>query len=163
MQNFTADELFDYFQKNLICESLTHSEVETMLDFLQIKDYTQGDVINDMGDVGNSMYFVVEGKVGFTAFDGQDEADVGQQGPGNLVGEMSFFDRVPRMLRMSAVSRNVRVLEITRPMYDRLKVEHPYIAVNLVENAVVSLDHLIRSLSQDLSQLEHYMKGFGRH
>lgn len=48
-------------------------------------------------------------------------------------------------------------------MYDRLKVEEPYIAVNLLENAVVSLDHLVRSVSQDLSHIEHYMRGTGRH
>ncbi len=67
------------------------------------------------------------------------------------------------MLKMFAMSKEVILLEIKRPMYDRLKVEHPYIAVNLVENAVVSLDHLIRALSNDLSHFEHYMVGFGRH
>lgn len=163
MQNLTANELFEYFQKNNICESLTRPEVEVMTHFLQERDYSRGDIISDMGDVGNSMFFILEGKVGFTTSDGQDEAEIGKQGPGNLIGEMSFFDKVPRMLRMTAYSKQVKLLEITRPMYDRLKVEHPYIAVNLVENAVVSLDHLIRSISKDLSQLEHYMQGFGRH
>lgn len=163
MQNLTANELFEYFQKNNICESLTRPEVEVMTHFLQERDYSRGDIISDMGDVGNSMFFILEGKVDFTTSDGQDEAEIGKQGPGNLIGEMSFFDKVPRMLRMTAYSKQVKLLEITRPMYDRLKVEHPYIAVNLVENAVVSLDHLIRSISKDLSQLEHYMQGFGRH
>ena len=163
MQNLTANELFEYFQKNNICESLTRPEVEVMTHFLQERDYSRGDIISDMGDVGNSMFFILEGKVDFTTSDGQDEAEIGKQGPGNLIGEMSFFDKVPRMLRMTAYSKQVKLLEITRPMYDRLKVEHPYIAVNLVENAVVSLDHLIRSISEDLSQLEHYMQGFGRH
>jgi len=163
MQNLTANELFEYFQKNNICESLTRPEVEVMTHFLQERDYSRGDIISDMGDVGNSMFFILEGKVDFTTSDGQDEAEIGKQGPGNLIGEMSFFDKVPRMLRMTAYSKQVKLLEITRPMYDRLKVEHPYIAVNLVENAVVSLDHLIRSISEDLSQLELVMQGFSRH
>lgn len=163
MQNMTANELFDYFQKHQICESLTRQEVETMTHFFQEKQYKRGDVISDMGEIGNSMYFIVDGKVGFSTTDGQDEADIGKQEPGNLIGEMSFFDQVPRMLKMFASSKDVFLLEITRSMYDRLKVEHPYIAVNLVENAVVSLDHLIRHISEDLSQLEHYMQGFGRH
>ncbi|KUJ71979.1 Crp/Fnr family transcriptional regulator [Thiomicrospira sp. WB1] len=163
MKEMTSDQLFDYFQENAICESLTRQDVEVMSHFLQEKTFKRGDIINDMGDVGDSMYFIVQGRVGFSASDGQDEAEVGMQARGNLIGEMSFFDRKPRMLRMKAASKEVFLLEITRPMYDRLKVEHPYIAVNLVENAVVSLDHLIRALSSDLSQFEHYMHGYGRH
>lgn len=163
MLKMTPQELHEYFHKNAVCESLMLTDVETMTHFLQEKDFKRGEVISDLGDVGDSMYFIVEGKVAFSTYDGQDEAEVGKQGPGNLIGEMSFFDRKPRMLKMSASSKEVKLLEITRPMYDRLKVEYPYIAVNLVENAVVSLDHLIRALSNDLSHFEHYMVGFGRH
>lgn len=163
MLEMTPSELFDYFQQNKICESLKRDDVEVMAQFLQEKTLKQGEIISDMGEVGDSMFFIVDGKVTFTTSDGQDEAEVGRQGPGNLIGEMSFFDNVPRMMRMSASSKKVKLLQLTRAMYQRLKVEHPYIAVNIVENAVVSLDHLIRALSSDVSQLEHYMKGFGRH
>ncbi|MPQ75927.1 Crp/Fnr family transcriptional regulator [Hydrogenovibrio sp. JE_KL2] len=163
MLEMTPAELFEYFQENKICESLTRDDVEVMAQFLQEKTLKSGDIISDMGDIGDSMFFIVEGRVAFTATDGQDEAEIGQQGPGNLIGEMSFFDNVPRMMRMSAYSKKVKLLQLTRPMYQRLKVEHPYIAVNIIENAVVSLDRLIRALSNDVSQFEHYMKGFGRH
>lgn len=163
MLSMTAAELFDFFQKNLICESLTRDEVVIMTHYLQEKTYSRGDVISDMGEVGGAMYFIVSGKVNFTAYDGQDEASVGKQGRGELIGEMSFFDRKPRMLRMTASSKDVCLIEITRAMYDRLKVEHPFIAVNLVENAIVSLDHLVRTMSSELSHLEHYMTGAGRH
>lgn len=163
MLEMTPSELFDYFHKNKICESLKRDDVAVLAQFLTEKTLKQNEVLSEMGVVGDAMYFIVEGKIFFTASDGQDEADVGVQGPGNLIGEMSFFDGVPRLLRMTAKSKQVKLLELTRPMYQRLKVEHPYIAVNLVENAVVSLDHLIRALSTDVSQLEHYMKGYGRH
>lgn len=163
MLDMTPSELFDYFHKNKICESLKRDDVEIMSQFLMEKTLKQNEVLSEMGVIGDSMYFIVEGKIVFTASDGQDESDIGVQGPGNLIGEMSFFDGVPRLLRMTAKSKHVKLLELSRPMYQRLRVEHPYIAVNLIENAVVSLDHLIRSLSSDISQLEHYMKGFGRH
>lgn len=163
MQNVSHTELFNYFQEHKICESLTPKEVKIFTQYLQERALEPHTVISDMGDVGNSMYFIYQGKVAFTSSDGRDEADIGKQETGNLVGEMSFFDGVPRMLKMSAGRKPVVLLEITRAMYDRLKVEQPYIAVNLLENAVVSLDRLVRSVSQDLSHIEHYMKGFGRH
>lgn len=163
MLEMTSSELFDYFQEHKVCESLKREDVEVLSHFLQEKTLKRDEILSDMGDVGDSIYFIVEGKIAFSTSDGQDEADIGKQGPGNLIGEMSFFDSVPRMLKMSAFSKKVKLLQLTRPMYQRLKVEHPYIAVNLIENAVVSLDHLIRAMSSELSHFEHYMKGFGRH
>jgi hypothetical protein len=44
-------------------------------------------------------------------------------------------------------------------MYKRLRVEHPYIAVNLLEHAIISLDHLVRRVSQDEMSLARYMFG----
>lgn len=162
MKEMTASQLFDYFQLNKICESLTRNDVETMTNYLQEKTFEKGQVISDMGDVGNAMYFIISGKVAFSTHDGQCEAEIARQMPGNLIGEMSFFDRKPRLLKMTAASTEVKLLEITRAMYDRLKVEHPYIAVNVVENAVVSLDHLIRDMSTNLSHIENYMTGVGK-
>lgn len=163
MIDMTATELFEYFQENLICESLTRTEVETLTSYLQERHFERDETISDAGDVGDSLMFIVKGKVGFSSFDGQDEVNVGTQGVGNLIGEMSFFDRKPRNLRMYCSSKKATLLALTRPMYDRLKVEQPYIAVNILENAVVSLDHLVRAMSESMAQIEHYMHGFGRH
>jgi CRP-like cAMP-binding protein len=159
----TAEELYQYFQDNMICESLTRNEVETLAGYLKEKSFERGDIVSDLGDVGDSMYFIIKGKIAFSSFDGQDEVNVGIQGVGNLIGEMSFFDRKPRNLRMACSSKKANLLALTRSMYDRLKVEHPFIAVNILENAVVSLDHLVRSMGDSMAQIEHYMHGFGRH
>ncbi len=159
----SAKELFTFFQENSICESLTKQDVETLTHFLQEKEYAGGDIISDSGEVGDSLGFIIKGKVQFLSFDGQDSASVGKQGTGTLIGEMSFFDRKPRNLRMEACKKGVTVLELTRAMYDRLKVEEPYIVVNILENAIVSLDILVRHMGDDISALGHYMHGFGKH
>ncbi len=161
MKHLTSEELFTFFQNNLICESLTRKEVEVLADYLQGKTFKKGEVITDFGEVGDFLGFIIEGKVVFTAPDGVDEAEVGTQGVGSLIGEMSFFDRKPRQLRIKA-KKEVKMLILTRCMYDRIKVEHPYIAVNIVENAIVSLDNLVRNMGQDITALEHYMHGVGK-
>lgn len=161
MKNMTADELFEYFQQNLICESLTRTEVEVLTSYLQERTYEKDQTIYDLGDLSDSLMFVIEGRVGFGSYDGREEVKVGNQGVGSLIGEMSFFDRKPRALRMYCSSKSVTLLALTRPMYDRLKVEHPFIAVNILENSIVSLDHLVRAMSQNMAQIEHYMFGSG--
>ncbi len=159
MVTVSAKKLFNYFQDNLICESLTKSDVEKLTEYLQEKDYKDGEIISDAGEVGEALGFVMYGKVQFSSGDG---TSVGKQKEGTLIGEMSFFDRKPRNLRMSACKKGVKLLVLTRPMYDRLKVEEPYIAVNILENAIVSLDNLIRHMGNDINSLEHYVQGFGK-
>jgi signal-transduction protein with cAMP-binding, CBS, and nucleotidyltransferase domain len=157
----TAEELFNFFQKHLICESLTIQEVERLMSYLQEKSYKGGEVISDAGEVGDALGFIIEGKVQFISPE-KDANAVGKQGIGTLIGEMSFFDRKPRDLRMSACKKGVNFLVLTRAMYDRLKVEEPFIAVNILENAIVSLDALVRNMSDDMNALGHYMTGFGK-
>lgn len=162
MLSMTAKELFTFFQDHLICESLTLGEVEKLMPYLQEKDYGQKEVISDIGEVGEALGFVLSGTVQFTGPDAE-QVVVGSQAKGSLIGEMSFFDRKPRNLRMKACNKQgVQFLMLTRPMYDRLKVEEPFIAVNILENAIVSLDNLVRHMGEDISALEHYMHGFGR-
>ncbi len=162
MKNVSAEDLYDFFQKNKICESLTFSEVKRLRKYLQEQTYKQGEIISDMGEVGDALYYVYKGKVGFYSQNGRDVVEVGVQPEGTLIGEMSFFDRKPRNLRMQADSKQVTLVALTRARYDRLKVEEPYIAVNILENAIVSLDHLVRAMSQDISAMEQYLMGTGK-
>ncbi|MBN2646858.1 MAG: cyclic nucleotide-binding domain-containing protein [Thiotrichales bacterium] len=162
MITLTAKELFTFFQEHLICESLTLDEVARLMVYLQEKTFKQGEVIYDVGEIGDSLGFIISGRVQFMGSD-QGDVPVGTQETGTLVGEMSFFDRKPRDLQMCACSKQgVKILMLTRAMYDRLKIEEPFIAVNILENAIVSLDNLVRHMGEDITALSHYMHGFGR-
>lgn len=164
MKTVSTSELFDYFQANHICESLIKDDVAKLATYLQEKDYGSDEVLYEIDEVGDFLGFVMEGRVLLTSGSGIDKAEVGNQKEGTLVGEMSFFDRKPRDLRMSASKKGVKLLILTRAMYDRLKVEEPYIAVNILENAIVSLDNLIRNMGENINALENYVHGFaGRH
>jgi len=57
---------------------------------------------------------------------------------------------------------DTQLLKLSRAMYKRLRVEHPYITVNLLEHAIISLDHLFRQASNDLSSLSSYFNMPGR-
>ena len=105
---------------------------------------------------------MVKGEAGLFYDDGTREREVGRMLEGELMGEMSFFDQEPRLLRMRALSHDTQLLKLTRPLYRRLRIEHPFIAVNLLEHAIVSLDHLVRRVSKEGASMESYMFGPGR-
>ncbi len=159
----TTEEMVAYFRKNLICETLTRQEVAALREYLQDVTFKKDQIIAEIGDVGDSLYFVVSGKSALFREEEGDEVKVASMKEGTLVGEMSFFDRKPRNVRIKAESKNVQMLVLTRAMYQRLKIEHPIIAVNLLENAIVSLDYLIRHMGEDIANLNHYFYGNGRH
>lgn len=150
-----------FMNQQYLCESLTMGEVETLLEYTELVDYKKNDVIAEAGAVGDALYFVVEGETALLFDDNGREVSVGEIKEGEMMGEMSFFDKKPRMLQGRATA-DVSLLKLSRPMYDRLRIEHPYIAVNLLEHAIISLDHLVRRLSSEEVSLSRYIYGPGK-
>ncbi|MBY0577949.1 MAG: cyclic nucleotide-binding domain-containing protein [Burkholderiales bacterium] len=145
-----------------LCESLTVSEVQTLLDYLTLLNFDKGDILSDIGDIGDALYFVVQGEIALTFDDHGQENEIVRAGPGEMLGEMSFFDKQPRSVRLVAKAAETQVLKLSRIKYKRLKVEHPYIALNIVEHAIISLDRLFRRVSTSYAQFSHYLYGTGK-
>ena len=155
-------DLKTFMNQQYLCESLTMSEVEKLLEYTGLVSYKKNDIIAPAGSVGDALYFVVRGEAALVFDDHGREVEVGSMKEGELMGEMSFFDRKPRMLQMRATRDGTELLKLTRPMYERLRIEHPYIAVNLLEHAIISLDHLVRRLSTEEINLSRFIYGPGK-
>ena len=151
--------LNDVLCQNKFCESLTIREVNTFLEFTEAVSFKKGDVIADIGEIGDALFFVVEGVTGLFHENQGKEVEIGELEAGELMGSMSFFDNKPRSARIRAMSQNTRLLRISKIMYNRLRVEHPYISVLLLEQAIMSLDHLFRGVSIDIASFNQYMYG----
>lgn len=154
-------DLASFLNQQYLCESLTVKEVQTLIDYTELVNYKNKETIAEIGEVGDALYFILSGEIGLFSEDGNNVTEVARVKEGELMGEMSFFDRRPRSVKISAVSE-VRILKLTRAMYKRLRVEHPYIAVNLLEHAIVSLDHLFRRVSSDVTTFSNYFSSPGR-
>ncbi len=155
-------DLARFLNQQYLCESLTIKEVQTLLDYTELVIFKKRDIIADIGDVGESLFFVIKGEAGLFYDDNGQETEVGRIAEGELMGEMSFFDRKPRSVRMRAMSPDTQLLKLPRPMYERLRIEHAFIAVNLLEHAIISLDHLFRRVSSDVATLAHYFYAPGK-
>ena len=154
-------QLTHFLTQQYLCESLTVAEVNTLLNYLTVLHFSTDAVISDVGDVGDELYFVVKGEVALVIPDGSIEYEVVRSGAGEMLGMMSFFDKRARSVRLVAKAADTQVLKLPRAMYKRMKVEHPYIAINIVEQAVLSMDHLFRAVSSDHAQFSHYLYGSG--
>ena len=108
---------------------------------------------------GDEFYLLIEGEISLLQQTGSKEIEVGRVAPGDLIGEMSFFDKLPRTVRLRATKEGAKLVVINRPMYRRITIEHPFIAVNMLEYIILSLDKLVRSTSKDISSLHKSMSG----
>lgn len=158
-----AIDLSQFMSHQHLCKSLTMQEVNTLLEYLTLQSFSKNQIIADVGTLGEALYFVVKGEAAlFYETPGGEQHQVGSMVEGELMGEMSFFDRRPRSARLVSQSEETQVLVLTRAKYKRLRVEHPYIAVNLLEHAIISLDHLFRRVSQEYTDFSQYLYGKGK-
>lgn len=152
-------EVNDVLCQNKFCESLTIREINTFLEFTEAVSFNKGEIIADIGAIGDALFFVIEGSTGLYHENQGKESKIGDLEAGELMGSMSFFDGQPRSARIRARNNNTKLLRISKVMYNRLRVEHPYIAVLLLEQAIMSLDHLFRGVSIDIASFNQYMYG----
>mgnify|MGYP003588806899 FL=1 len=135
------------------CAALTDDEVSRFIRYTRLRELAAGEILADVGEVGDRFYLVIGGAVKLLQVDGQHEYEMGSIIPGGLVGEMSFFVRQPRTLRLRAHDNGIRLLEINRQMYNRIRIEEPYITTNMLEFVIRSLDTLVRYLSDENAKL----------
>lgn len=145
------------------CAALTDDEVVRFVRYTRVRELSANELLADVGEIGERFYLVINGAVRLSQFTNAPvnvaqesrEVEVGRIGLDSLVGEMSFFDRHPRTVRLTAAETGVKLLEINRQMYNRIRIEEPYIATNLLEFVIRSLDALVRHLSDQNAKLLH--------
>jgi CRP-like cAMP-binding protein len=153
-------DLIQFLNDQVWCDSLTANELRIFLEYTEIVNFKAKEVIAEIGEVGEALYLVISGEVALYR-DQKSSSEVGLIKEGEIMGEMSFFDRRPRSVRLEA-AKKTQLLKLSRSRFQRLRTEHPYIAVNLLEHAIVSLDHLFRRASHDVSTFANYLYALGR-
>lgn len=154
-----SEHLAQFLSRQFLCRSLKVSEIHILLKYLTLRQFSQGDILADIGEVGDALYLVVKGEIALMVEDKKKQYEIVREGPGEMLGIMSFFDRKPRSVRLVAKAPDTQVLRLSRAMYKRMKVEHPFIAINLVEHALINLDCLFRKVSKEFAQFAHHLYG----
>jgi CRP/FNR family transcriptional regulator, cyclic AMP receptor protein len=62
----------------------------------QLKEFRKGDLLFREGDVSDAMYVIKKGRISITKNKGAGEVELAELGPGEMLGEMAFFDNKPR-------------------------------------------------------------------
>ena len=92
----------------------------------------RGEILFNEGDDGNQLYVVTEGKIklGRTSPDGRENL-LAILGPGQMFGELSFFDPGPRSATATAVT-DVEIKSLGHDALSPVLVQHPDVALALL-------------------------------
>lgn len=116
--------------------------------------YGDGEIVVREGDMGSSMYVIQEGEVEvFVTRDGK-EIPLRTLGAGEILGEMSVFDREVRSATVRARGE-ARLLTVDKESFLRRVHEDPSLAFRIVQ----TLSRRVRDLSAELARLRAEREG----
>ena len=124
--------------------TMTAAELDRLAAKLQLKTFPRGTVIVRQGDMGASMFVLVDGKVTVSVHLRAGEERVATLGAGDIVGEMSLLTGARRSATVTA-TRQVSALEIAKPALEELLVgSHGLIQrfAEMVEQRQAEIDHI---------------------
>ncbi len=84
---------------------LDKKDLQLLAGACQERKYSAGSTLIKQGDTGVGLYVITGGTVHITKATDPDRAeiDLGTAGPGNVLGEMSLLDDLPRSATVTAV------------------------------------------------------------
>ena len=129
----------------------TLPNVENFLRHCQRKDYKAKSVVLKQGEVGNSLYIILDGSVSVQV---EDESDPGHMlvvtylNPGDFVGEMGLFETEPPMRSAQVVAKTqCEVAEISYERFLQIRNQFPDILFAVSRQLAARLRQTTRKLS----------------
>lgn len=118
---------------------------------LEKKTFLKGEIVLKEGERDRSMFYILKGSVSVVAKNPHrnKKSAVNELVKGDLIGELSFFDGLPRSATLIA-KEDTEVLIIEKNFFDDLKKDHLRVIQALV-NKIRKLNERIIVLNEERS------------
>ncbi|MBN2385655.1 MAG: cyclic nucleotide-binding domain-containing protein [Anaerolineales bacterium] len=118
---------------------LPEHELETLAGKVVDRTYAPGEAIIHKGDIGDSLFLIVDGAVKVVSEDAQGgELILNQCKPGETVGEMSMLDQDPRSATVIATVPT-RALELKHAAFMDTITQRPELSLYLIRSITARL------------------------
>ncbi len=132
-----SETAFDKF--SLLSEIMKHQDegrVREIADLMRVETYPAGHILCREGEAGNHLFVIGEGRVEVTQKneEGLGSHRLGEAGRGDLIGEMSLLQNVPRNATVTALT-DCTVLEMEKKDLETVLGHNPAVAVEVINIA----------------------------
>lgn len=137
------------FQK--VFQGLEERTLDVLREMAQSRTYPPGTVLCRQGEVEETFYIVVSGRVGVTRTEADGEEHLlAMCGPNDYFGELALLDKRPRMATCTTVIETT-VVEITAEVFARLVEESPAVAYTITNQVLATMRDLDRRALEALT------------
>ena len=110
---------------------VSEEEWQLIAGYLEVENLQRGHILTAKGALDRTVYFLESGTLRIV-YDAQPGAQaIGTLGAGGVVGEGAFFSQRERNATVQATTA-CRIWSLTVNRFDRLRKEHPAVALSLV-------------------------------
>lgn len=122
----------ELLQKSILFNRLNAAQIKILHSRLKKASYKRNAVIFLKGDPGDALYILKQGRVKISVLSSEGkDLILNIYGVGEVFGEMSLFDGLPRSAAATALE-NTEVLILARPIFENLLTEVPQLAMNII-------------------------------
>lgn len=136
----------------VLLDQIADKPLASLAEFLKPVDYEDGAVVFEEGSRGDSVFFVLSGKVKVSKKVAGTSQDLALLGPGDSVGEMALLDVVARSATCTAQGE-VRLLKLSREDMAGWLKTNPGEAVEFFSELALVQSRRLRATSADLTLL----------
>ncbi len=111
--------------------ALSPPQWELLANYLQPSDLAAGEVLIDQGAQDRTLFFIEKGALSVHLIGDKGQMQLAILNPGSVVGEGSFFSRLPRSANVVATGA-ARVWRITPIRFAELANRQPNVALELI-------------------------------
>jgi len=122
----------DVLRQSPLFSGVDEDSAAVLEDSMAASSLKRGDVLFNEGDSGSQLYVVIDGKIklGRSSADGRENL-LAILGPGQMFGELSFFDPGPRSATATAVT-DVDLKSLGHDALSPVLASHPDVALALL-------------------------------
>lgn len=140
-------------QKVPLFEGLTPPALQLVAQVASEESHALGTKIFQHGDVGDTLYIILEGKVRISReVPGMGEEALAVLGPGAVFGEMALLDEAPRSAD-ARVHERCRLLTVSKDAFEDLLFLHKDLAFEVLWSVVRILTQRLRETNDKLTFL----------
>jgi len=132
--------------KNIpIFRELTRKEILEVDELLHERIYEKDEIVFEEGDSGHGIFIIVSGKLRADPSHELLKKAVLDFGPGEMVGELSLFDKAPRTAKVVAIERTV-IVALFQAEFSSLLIKNKNIGMKVLVEIARTLSRRARQL-----------------
>lgn len=140
-------------------DELPDDMLATLAQQVRKHSLNQDEVLFHKGDVGDSLFIILSGRIKVFSLDDQgEEVALNQVSAGEIIGEMSLLDYEPRSASVVALEKTT-VLELGREDFMEILKRQPELALSVIRNLSSRLRHNTRYIEQITDMSRRVAKG----